>query len=173
VSGVDRTCTRTTRSVEAAVSAALGLDFAGDPPSPSFGAASTPAATGNARRRHVCRYRSRAINHNDFSLVRPIVWGLHKTSPHRILTNIIPSLGITFVTAQNVIKKSRLPKSRRPERDRSRALQTTDPRGECEVLAAANKKVNMVRHDHVPPKRDIKVRNRAMTVLLKSIPGGI
>ena len=57
--------------------------------------------------------QSRAINHNNFSLVWPVVRGLHKTSPHRILTNIIPFLGVTFVAAQNVIKESRLPKSRR------------------------------------------------------------
>jgi hypothetical protein len=40
-------------------------------------------------------------------------------------------------------------------------------------LAAANKKVKMIRHNHVPPKCDIKLGNRATTVLLKSILSGI
>jgi hypothetical protein len=31
----------------------------------------------------------------------------------------------------------------------------------------------MIRHDHVPPKCDIKLGNRVMTVLLKSILSGI
>jgi hypothetical protein len=57
---------------------------------------------------NACHY----TNQNDFALVRPVARTFHKASAHRILTNLIPFLGVTFAAAQNVIKKSRLPKTR-------------------------------------------------------------
>ena len=54
----------------------------------------------------------RAIDHDDFALVWPLVRGSHKASADRIVSHVVPFLGVTFVAAQNVIKKSRLPKTR-------------------------------------------------------------
>ena len=53
--------------------------------------------------------QSRSIDHDDFALVLPLVCGLHKASTDRIVPHVIPFLGVIFVAAQNVIKKSRLP----------------------------------------------------------------
>ena len=60
----------------------------------------------------------RAIDQNDFSLVWPVARTFHKTSAHWILTNVIPFLTVTFVTAQNMIKESGLPKFGRLQRHR-------------------------------------------------------
>ena len=51
----------------------------------------------------------RGINQNDFALVWPVARIFHKASAHRILTNVIPFLAVTFVGAQNVIKGAGLP----------------------------------------------------------------
>src|SRR6478736_3610353 len=64
----------------------------------------------------------RSIDHGDFSLVSPAVRSFDKASSNRILADILPFLRIAFVAAQNVIKESRLPKSRRVCRDRHGAL---------------------------------------------------
>jgi hypothetical protein len=54
---------------------------------------------------------SRSIDHDDFSLVWPVVRGFHKAGSNRIIVNVVPFLCVAFVAPQNVIKESRLPKS--------------------------------------------------------------
>src|ERR1700758_5573854 len=82
--------------------------------------AAVPAANSHATR---VPLQLRAINHNDFALIWPVLRAFHKTGSHRILTNIIPFFGVTFVAAQNVIKKSSLPKlALTLQRQRLRAL---------------------------------------------------
>src|SRR6266566_4166903 len=72
--------------------------------------AAVPAAT----RSHATRLplQSCSIDHDDLALVWPLVRGSHKASADRIVAHVVPFLGVTFVAAQNVIKKSRLPKTR-------------------------------------------------------------
>jgi len=72
--------------------------------------AAVPAATSSQATR--LPLQSRAINYNDFALVWPVTRTFHKARAHGILADVIPFLGVTFVAAQNVIKKSRLPKTR-------------------------------------------------------------
>jgi len=56
--------------------------------------------------------QSRSIDHNDFSLVWPLARGSHEASANRIVPHVVPFPSVTFVAAQNVIEKSRLPKMR-------------------------------------------------------------
>jgi len=72
--------------------------------------------------------KSRSIDHDDFSLVWPVIRSLHEAGPNWIISNVVPLLCITFVAAQNVIKKSRLPKAWGVKRYRHAALEATDPR---------------------------------------------
>ena len=82
--------------------AAKDLDFAGD----------TPATTEILQATRLPLQELRVIDHDDFSLVWPVVRALHKASPNRIVANVVPFLRVAFVAPQNVIKESRLPKSR-------------------------------------------------------------
>ena len=85
-------------------------------------AAAVPAAFLRAPQAAHLPLQLRSIDHSDFSLVSPAVRSFDKASSNRILADILPFLRITFVAAQNVIKESRLPKSRRLYRDRHGAL---------------------------------------------------
>ena len=57
--------------------------------------------------------QSHAVNHDDFSLVEPVVRIFHKTGANRIVANVVPFVGITLLAAQNVVEESRLPESLR------------------------------------------------------------
>jgi hypothetical protein len=72
--------------------------------------------------------KSRSIDHDDFSLVWPVIRVLHEAGPNRIISNVVPLLCVAFVAAEDVIKKSRLPKTRRVKRYRHATLEATDPR---------------------------------------------
>ncbi len=72
--------------------------------------AAVPAATSSQATRLPLQLRS--INHHDFFLAWPLIRTFHKASADRIVSHVVPFLGVTFVAAQNVIKKSRLPKMR-------------------------------------------------------------
>src|SRR5213076_2931927 len=72
--------------------------------------------------------QSRSIDCDYFALVWPLVGGSHKASADRIVPHVVPFRGVTFVAAQNVIKKSRLPKTRPFYHHAHRPLQTTDLR---------------------------------------------
>jgi len=63
-----------------------------------------------------------SIDRDNFSVVWPIVRSFDKTNSNGIITNVVPFFCVTFVAAQNVIKESRLPKSRRFYCDRHGAL---------------------------------------------------
>jgi hypothetical protein len=53
---------------------------------------------------------SRVLNRHNFTLKRPILCRADQASTHRIFANIIPFLRVTFGIADQVIKKSALPK---------------------------------------------------------------
>jgi len=80
------------RIVEAAVPAAMSSQAIRPPAGRTRPVASLPL-------------QSRSIDHHDFSLVWPLVRGSHKASADRIVPHVVPFLGVTFVAAQNVIKK--------------------------------------------------------------------
>src|SRR5262245_12681527 len=85
-------------------------------------AAAVPAAFHRASQAARLSLQLRSIDHRDFPLVSPAIRSFDKASSNRILADVLPFLCITFVAAQNVIKESRLPKSRRFHSDRHGTL---------------------------------------------------
>ena len=71
-----------------------------------------PAASSQVQQAIRLPLQLRAIDHHDFPMVWPVIGSFYQTGPNRIVANVIPFLRVTFVAAQNVIKESRLPKTR-------------------------------------------------------------
>ncbi len=97
---------------------------------------------------------------NDLALVWPVFRDLNQSGAHGILANVLPFLCVAFIASHYMIKKSGLPKGAWLllwKCLRHRSLQSLDPITENKVLIATNKKMEMVRHDHIPTESDIEL----------------
>jgi hypothetical protein len=59
----------------------------------------------------LCAWGHAPLHVNDLALIRPPIFGkFNKSWAHRILSNVLPFLCVTFVIAQKMIEEIRLPK---------------------------------------------------------------
>jgi hypothetical protein len=87
-------------------------------------------------------------------------------TPNRIVASVVLFLGLTFIAAQNVIEESRWAKMRRLLRNRHGTLQSANGQRKCKISTAANKQMNMIRHDRVAARGDIKLGDPATAIFL-------
>ena len=104
------------------------------------------------------RLQSRAINYHNFPGVGPVIGFRYQTSANRILPDVIPFLGVTFITAQKVIEKTALPGRRCPcQRNmfRESLSQHSYPWAELKIVGSADEKMNVIGHHDISANGNI------------------
>jgi hypothetical protein len=130
---------------------------------------------------------SRSIDTDDFSSERPVFCANDETGSHGILEHVVPFVGVALVAAQEMVVKSWLPEgnefltvelkslsARGSKRDIQSPLQSFDPSAQSDFASGTetNKKVHVVRHDHVATDTDTKLVRSATIIDECVVHGG-
>src|SRR5215510_8038041 len=101
------------------------------------------------------------IDEHDLSSIRPFQRIADQSSTDGIILNIIPFVSVAFIVAENMIKKAALPDRRASwERKmfRESLFQYSYPWAELKIVGSADKKMNVIGHDHIPTNGDAMQR---------------
>src|SRR5689334_19095209 len=95
------------------------------------------------------------FNPHHLTLERPIVGIRNQPGTHRILSHVLTIVIIALAVSNHAIEETALPNaSAAGDGDSYNPLQPAHPLPELKIKCSLHKQMNMVRHDHVPTKRE-------------------
>ncbi len=111
--------------------------------------------------------QSRTVDIDDLALIRPIFPAVNQACTNWISADIFPFLRVAFIVAQHVIEESFLPNlcvlSRPTRRFGQRLFQHSNPSAQNKSWSAADKQMDMVRHNHIAANCNTKLVRGALS----------